>query len=83
MKIRIIPRLDIKGPNLIKTVFYEGLRIMGDPKKYIKQYKRKNISYALKGYRELVHKNLLKNSIFPSGYVYEIPLHKQPVFKAL
>ena len=38
MKIRIIPRLDIKGPNLVKTIFYEGLRIMGDPKKYIKQY---------------------------------------------
>ena len=31
--------------------------------------------------RERVHKNLIKNSIYPSGYVYEIPLHKQPVFK--
>ena len=31
--------------------------------------------------RELVHKNLLQNNIFPSGYVYEIPLHKQPIFK--
>ena len=41
--------------------------------KYIILLKNKN--------RELVHKNLLKNSIFPSGYVYEIPLHKQPVFK--
>ena len=31
--------------------------------------------------REIVHKFLVKNSISPSGYVYEIPLHKQPIFK--
>ncbi len=31
--------------------------------------------------REIVHKNLLKHLVSPSGYVYEIPLHKQPVFK--
>jgi len=31
--------------------------------------------------REFVHKQLEKNSISPGGYVYEIPLHKQPVFK--
>ena len=31
--------------------------------------------------RERLHKSLIKNFIYPSGYVYEIPLHKQPVFK--
>ena len=31
--------------------------------------------------REIVHKRLEKNSISPGGYVYEIPLHKQPIFK--
>jgi len=31
--------------------------------------------------REIVHKYLEKNSISPGGYVYEIPLHKQPIFK--
>ena len=31
--------------------------------------------------REIVHKYLAKNSISPGGYVYEIPLHKQPVLK--
>ena len=31
--------------------------------------------------REIVHRQLEKNSISPGGYVYEIPLHKQPVFK--
>ncbi len=30
--------------------------------------------------RTAVHKELLKNGVSPSGYVYEIPLHKQPVF---
>lgn len=30
--IRIIPRLDIKGPNVVKGVFTEGLRIVGNPK---------------------------------------------------
>lgn len=29
--IRIVARLDIKGPNLIKGVHLEGLRIIGDP----------------------------------------------------
>jgi cyclase len=37
-KIRIIPRLDIKGDNLIKGVHLEGLRVMGDPNKFAKQY---------------------------------------------
>lgn len=29
--VRIIPRLDIKGPNVVKTVRSEGLRVVGDP----------------------------------------------------
>ena len=29
--LRIIPRLDIKGPNLIKGIRLEGLRVVGDP----------------------------------------------------
>lgn len=36
--IRIIPRLDIKGPNLIKGVRLEGLRVMGDPQEYALRY---------------------------------------------
>lgn len=31
--------------------------------------------------RLAVHHALLKEGVFPSGYVYEFPLHKQPVFK--
>ena len=28
MNIRIIPRLDIKGPNLVKGIHLEGLRVL-------------------------------------------------------
>ena len=36
--IRIIPRLDIKGTNLIKGVQLEGLRVIGSPNKYALKY---------------------------------------------
>lgn len=29
--VRIIPRLDIKGPNVVKGIHTEGLRVIGDP----------------------------------------------------
>lgn len=36
----MIPRLDIKGPNLVKGIHLEGLRVMGDPKDFaVKYYK--------------------------------------------
>lgn len=36
--LRLIARLDIKGPNLIKGVRLEGLRIIGDPQVYATKY---------------------------------------------
>lgn len=36
--IRLIPRLDVKAPNLIKGVHLEGLRKIGDPNAYAKRY---------------------------------------------
>jgi imidazole glycerol-phosphate synthase subunit HisF len=36
--VRLIARLDIKGPNLIKGVHLEGLRIVGDPQEYARLY---------------------------------------------
>lgn len=36
--IRIIPRLDIKGPNLIKGIRLEGLRVVGDPHEFALRY---------------------------------------------
>jgi cyclase len=36
--VRLIARLDIKGPNLIKGVHLEGLRVMGDPRTHARRY---------------------------------------------
>lgn len=36
--IRIIPRLDIKGPNLVKGIHLEGLRVLGKPESFAKYY---------------------------------------------
>jgi cyclase len=35
---RIIARLDIKGPNLVKGIHLEGLRVLGSPNKFAKKY---------------------------------------------
>ena len=47
-KIRLIGRLDIKGPNLIKGVRFEGLRILGSPEEYA-------INYYNQGIDELIY----------------------------
>jgi imidazole glycerol-phosphate synthase subunit HisF len=36
--IRIIPRLDIKGPNLVKGIHLEGLRVLGKPENFAQCY---------------------------------------------
>jgi len=36
--IRVIPRLDIKGPNLVKGIHLEGLRVLGKPADFAKYY---------------------------------------------
>jgi len=38
MTVRIIPRLDIKGGNLVKGINLEGLRILGEPESYACHY---------------------------------------------
>jgi len=36
--IRIIPRLDIKGPDLVKGIHLEGLRVLGQPEDFAEYY---------------------------------------------
>ena len=36
--IRIIPRIDIKGPNVVKGIHLEGLRVLGKPSDFAKFY---------------------------------------------
>jgi cyclase len=38
LNIRIIPRLDIKGPNLVKGIHLEGLRVLGKPEQFARHY---------------------------------------------
>ncbi len=38
MNVRIIPRLDIKGPNLVKGIHFEGLRVLGKPEAFARYY---------------------------------------------
>lgn len=37
-RVRLIARLDIKGPNLIKGIHLEGLRVMGSPGEHAMRY---------------------------------------------
>jgi cyclase len=46
--IRIIARLDIKGPNLIKGIHLEGLRVIGSPGEHA-------LRYYLQGIDELIY----------------------------
>ena len=41
--LRVIARLDIKSPNLIKGVHLEGLRVMGDPEAHAERYYKAGI----------------------------------------
>jgi cyclase len=38
LPVRFIPRLDIKGPNLVKGIHLEGLRVLGKPEAFAKHY---------------------------------------------
>ncbi|MBW2738316.1 MAG: imidazole glycerol phosphate synthase subunit HisF, partial [Deltaproteobacteria bacterium] len=38
MSVRIIPRFDIKGPNLVKGIHLEGLRVLGKPEQFARYY---------------------------------------------
>lgn len=38
MIVRLIPRLDIKGPNLVKGIHLEGLRVLGKPAAFARAY---------------------------------------------
>jgi imidazole glycerol-phosphate synthase subunit HisF len=37
-KVRLIARLDVKGPNLVKGIHLEGLRKLGDPQAFARRY---------------------------------------------
>lgn len=46
-KIRLIARLDIKAPNLIKGINLEGVRVVGNPRAYATQYFQEGVDEIL------------------------------------
>lgn len=44
---RLIARLDIKAPNLVKGIQLEGLRVMGDPAEHALRYYTQGIDELL------------------------------------
>ena len=52
MPFRLIARLDVKGPNLVKGIHFEGLRVMGDPHDHA-------VRYAQDGADELLYVDIV------------------------
>ena len=38
MTVRVVPKLDVKGPNLVKGIHLEGLRVLGKPEEFARYY---------------------------------------------
>ena len=61
MSIRIIPRLDIKGPNLVKGIHLEGLRVLGRPEVFAQYYYQQGADELI--YMDVVASLYQRNSI--------------------
>lgn len=59
--IRLIARLDIKGPNLIKGMHLEGLRVVGDPQAFAERYYAEGIDELI--YMDVVASLYGRNSL--------------------
>jgi len=59
--LRVIARLDIKGPNLIKGIHLEGLRVMGDPEIHAERYYHDGIDELI--YMDVVASLYGRNSL--------------------
>lgn len=61
MSVRIIPRLEIKGPNLVKGVHLEGLRVLGSPQEFARYYYEQGADELL--YLDVVASLYQRNSL--------------------
>ena len=59
--LRLIARLDIKGPNLIKGIHLEGLRVVGDPQAHALRYYAMGVDELL--YIDIVASLYERNSL--------------------
>jgi cyclase len=60
--VRIIPRLDIKGPNLVKGIHLEGLRVLGKPEEFARFYYEQGADELM--YMDVVASLYGRNSLF-------------------
>lgn len=61
MNIRVIARLDIKGPNLVKGIHLEGLRVLGKPERFARAYYQQGADELL--YMDVVASLYGRNSL--------------------
>jgi cyclase len=61
--IRVIARLDIKGPNLVKGIHLEGLRVLGKPERFARHYYEHGADELL--YMDVVASLYERNSLLP------------------
>lgn len=59
--VRVIPRLDIKGPNLVKGIHLEGLRVLGKPEQFARWYYEQGADELL--YMDVVASLYQRNSL--------------------
>ena len=59
--IKIIPRLDIKGPNLVKGNSSEGLRVLGNPEFFAEEYYKQGADELI--YQDTVASLYQRNNI--------------------
>ena len=62
--VRLIARMDIKGPNLIKGIHLEGLRVIGSPQEHA-------LKYYLQGADELIYMDCVA-SLYGRNHLGEI-----------
>ena len=60
--VRLIAKLDIKAPNLVKTIQLEGLRKIGQPNEYAIKYYQNGIDEII--YNDVVASLYNRNNIF-------------------
>ncbi len=59
---RIIPKIDIKGPNLVKGINLEGLRVLGKPENFAKYYYESGADELI--FQDVVASLYGRNSLF-------------------
>jgi imidazole glycerol-phosphate synthase subunit HisF len=74
--IRIIPRLDIKGPNLVKGIHLEGLRVLGKPEAFARYYYESGADelFYMDAVASLYERNSLLHIIERTSQAVFIPL---------